>query len=150
DPAAVGRVVDIGSSRTQIVGILPPAADRFPSGGADVWVPLTYPRDSFLNQRRSLALSALAPPRPRQRLNAARAEAGTIAARLARTYPDTNRGRRLAVDGLQDAMAGPVRPMILLLAGAIALLLAVACANVANLLLAHVQARAPELALRAA
>src|SRR6185295_10511957 len=102
DAGVIGRSIDIGSDRTQIVGVLAPA------------------------------------------------EVSTIADRLAKTYPDTNRSRRFAVDELQGAMAGPVRPMVMLIAGAIALLLAVACANIANLLLAHAQARAPELALRGA
>jgi predicted permease len=150
DPTAVGHGLDIGSTRRRIVGILPPAADRFPTGGSEVWVPLTYPPDSFLNQRGSLALPAIGRLRPDQSLESARAETGTIAARLARAYPETNRARSLVLDRLQDAMAGPIRPMILLLAGAIALLLAVACTNIANLLLAHAQSRAPELALRGA
>jgi len=150
DAAIVGRAIDIGSERTQIVGVLPPAADRFPAGGSDVWVPLTFSADSFLNQRGSIALAAIARLRPASSRDTAQAEVNTIAARLAKTYPDTNSSRRFALDGLQDAMASHVRPMVLLLAGAIALLLAVACANIANLLLAHAQARAPELALRGA
>jgi putative ABC transport system permease protein len=150
DPAAVGKTVDVGATRRLIVGVLPRAADRFPAGGSDVWVPLTYPPDSFLNQRGSIALSAIARLRPGRRLAAAQAEVDAIGARLARAYPETNERRRLAIEGLQDAMAGPVRTMILLLAGAVALLLAVACANIANLLLAHAQGRATELALRGA
>ncbi len=150
DPAAIGRRIDVGSEHPSIVGILPAAADYFPAGGSDVWVPLTISAGSFLRQRGSIALSAIARLKEGRSIAAAQAEADTIAARLEHDYPDTNHGRRLAVDALQAAMTGPVRPMILLLGGAIALLLAVACANIANLLLAHAQARAPELALRGA
>ena len=150
DAGVVGRSIDIGSDRTQIVGVLPPAANHFPAGGSDVWIPLTFSADSFLNQRGSIALAAIGRLRTGQSRDTAQAEVSTIADRLAKTYPDTNRSRRFAVDELQGAMAGPVRPMVMLIAGAIALLLAVACANIANLLLAHAQARAPELALRGA
>ena len=113
-------------------------------------MPLTFSADSFLNQRGSIALSAIARLRHGAAVASARAEAGAIAARLAWAFPETNQSRRFAIDGLQDAMAGPVRPMALLLAGAIAMLLAIACANIANLLLARAQARSAELALRAA
>ena len=150
DPAAIGRAIDVGGDHARIVGILPSSADRFPAGGGDVWVPLTFSADSFLNQRGSLALSAIARLRAGATRERAQAEADTIAARLARAYPETNGPRRFAVDGLQDAMAGAVRPMLFLLAGAIAMLLAVACANIANLLLAHAQARSAELSLRSA
>src|SRR4029079_14053150 len=150
DAGVIGRSIDIGSDRTQIVGVLPPAANHFPAGGSDVWIPLTFSADSFLNQRGSIALSAIGRLCTGQSRDTAQAEVNTIADRLAKTYPDTNRSRRFAVDELQGAMAGPVRPLVMLIAGAIRLLLAVACANIANLLLAHAQARAPELALRGA
>jgi len=59
DAGVIGRSIDIGSDRTQIVGVLPPAANHFPASGSDVWVPLTFSADSFLNQRGSIALSAI-------------------------------------------------------------------------------------------
>src|SRR5205085_1617590 len=60
DPAAVGRPIEVGSDRARIVGILPRSADRFPAGGSDVWAPLIVSPGSFLNQRGSIALSAIA------------------------------------------------------------------------------------------
>ena len=65
-------------------------------------------------------------------------------------HPETNRERLVVLEGLQDAMVAPIRPMMLLLAGSIAMLLAVACANIANLLLAQAHARSLEFAVRAA
>jgi len=150
DPGVLGRSIGLGPGRTRIVGVLPPAADRFPAGGADIWVPLAFPADSFLNQRGSIALAAIARLRPGASLASAQAEADTIAARLAQAYPETNRSRRYGIDGLQASMTGPVRPMAFLLAIAVAMLLGIACANIANLLLARGQARAAELALRGA
>ena len=150
DPAVVGRSLQLGTERRTIVGVLPPEADRFPAGGADVWAPLTFPPTSFLNQRGSIALSAIGRLRADTTMAAAQDEISTIGARLAAAYPDTNRVRKVTLDGLQDAMVGPVKPMMLLLAGSIAMLLAVACANIANLLLAQAHARGLELGIRAA
>ena len=150
DPAVVGRALQLGTERRTIVGVLPPEADRFPAGGADVWAPLTFPPTSFLNQRGSIALSAIGRLRADTTVAAAQDEISTIGARLATAYPDTNRVRKVVLDGLQDAMVGPVKPMMLLLAGSIAMLLAVACANIANLLLAQAHARGLELGIRAA
>ena len=150
DSSAVGRTLHVGGERRTIVGVLPPDADRFPAGGADVWTALTFPPSSFLNQRGSIALSAIGRLRGEVTMAAARSEISTIAARLAATYPDTNRDRTIRLDGLQDAMVGPIKPMMLLLALSVAMLLAVACANIANLLLAQAHARTLELGIRGA
>ena len=150
DPAAVGRTLQVGGERRTIVGVLPPEAERFPAGGADVWTALTFPPSSFLNQRGSIALAAIGRLRGDATMSAARAEMSTIAARLAAAYPDTNRDRTVRLDGLQDAMVGPIKPMIVLLALSVAMLLAVACANIANLLLAQAHARTLEFSIRGA
>ena len=150
DPAVVGRTVQLGTERRRIVGVLSPEADRFPAGGADVWGALTFPASSFLNQRGSIALAAIGRLRRDTTMGAAQQEISTISARLAVAYPETNRPRTVVLEGLQDSMVGPVRPMMLLLAGSIAMLLAVACANIANLLLAQAHARHLEFGIRAA
>ena len=150
DPGAVGRSLQLGAERRIIVGVLPPEADRFPAGGADVWAPLTYPPSSFLNQRGSIALSGIGRLRAGATIDTAQHELAAIAARLAAAYPETNRARQVSLDGLQDAMVAPIKPMMLLLAGSIAMLLAVACANIANLLLAQAHARGLEFGIRAA
>jgi len=150
DPMAVGQTLQLGGARHTIVGVLPPEADRFPAGGADVWAALTFSPSSFLNQRGSIALSAIGRLHGEATLAAARDEVSTIAARLAATYPDTNRDRTIHIDGLQDAMVGPIKPVMVLLALAVAMLLALACANIANLLLAQAHARSLEFGIRAA
>jgi putative ABC transport system permease protein len=150
DPTAVGRTLQVGGARHTIVGVLPPEAGRFPAGGADIWTALTFPPSSFLNQRGSVALAAIGRLRGDATMPAARSEMSTIAARLAAAYPDTNRDRTVRLDGLQDAMVGPIKPMIVLLALSVAMLLAVACANIANLLLAQAHARTLEFSIRGA
>ena len=148
DPGVVGRSVGFGSSRATIVGVWPEAASRFPAGGADLWSPLTWPEDSFLNQRGSIALGAIARLQPGADIATASAELATIAQRLAAAYPDTNAGRSPIVEPLQQAMVGPVRPMLLIIALSIAAVLVIACANVANLLLAQTTERGREFAVR--
>jgi putative ABC transport system permease protein len=150
DVAAIGRTLQLGGARHKIVGVLPPEADRFPAGGADVWTSLIFPPTSFLNQRGSIALSAIGRLRGDATLAGAREEITTIAARLAATYPDTNRNRTVRIDPLQEAMVGPIKPMMVLLALAVAMLLALASANIANLLLAQAHARSLEFGIRAA
>lgn len=150
DPSAVGRRIEIGGSTSTVIGVLPDAADRFPTGGADLWVPLTFPADSFLNQRGSIALNLVGRLRPDASIAMARDDLTAITARLGREYPDTNGRRGATIENLQDAMVGPIRPMMLLLAGAVLLLLAVTCSNIANLLLAHAHSRAREFGIRAA
>ena len=150
DRSAVGRTLIVGSVVHEIVGVLPPEGDRFPAGGADAWTPLVFPPTSFLNQRGSIALAAIGRMRPDATIAAAQEEISAIADRLARVYPATNERRTVVITPLQDAMAGPVRPMMLLLGGSIAMLLAVACANIANLLLAQAHARSLEFGIRAA
>ncbi len=150
DPMVVGRHIDVGGDDHTIVGVLPDAASRFPAGGADVWTPLTFPADSFLNGRGSIALGLVGRLRPGVSDDAARSDLSVIAAALAREYPDTNGRRGVTLNNLQRAMVGPIRPLMLTLAGAVLLLLAVACLNIANLLLAHAHARTREFAVRAA
>jgi len=150
DPSAVGRTLQVGAVRHTIVGVLPPEADRFPAGGADVWTALAFPPSSFLNQRGSIALAAIGRLREDATIAAAQNEISTIAARLAVAYPDSNRDRAVRLDGLQNAMVGPIKPVMTLLALSVGMLLAVACANIANLLLAQAHVRALEFGIRGA
>jgi len=150
EPSAIGRDIQVGAERHTIVGVLPPEADRFPAGGTDIWMPLTFPPSSFLNQRGSIALSAVGRLDDRTTLASAQDEMATIAARLASAYPETNRDRAVHLERLQEAMAGPIKPMMLLLGLSVAMLLAVACANIANILLAQAHGRTLEFATRGA
>ena len=151
DPSVVGRTLQVGAERHTIVGVLPPEADRFPAGGADVWTALTFPPVLISEPAR---IDRAVGDRPAARRCDDGGSQERDRRRLPRgwplTYPDTNRDRAVRLDGLQDAMVGPVKPMMLLLALSVAMLLAVACANIANLLLAQAHARTLEFGIRGA
>src|SRR4030095_11804181 len=100
--------------------------------------------------RGAIYLSAVARLAPGVSLDRARAEARTIAARLAAEYPQQNTGHRMDVTGMQPFMVGDVRTPLLILMGAVFLVLLIACVNVASLLLVRASAREGELAARTA
>jgi len=80
----------------------------------------------------------------------ARAELALVGAQLARAHPETNRHTELTAESLQDAVVGPIRPALLLLLGAVACVLLIACANIASLLLVRAIRRSREITIRMA
>jgi putative ABC transport system permease protein len=153
DPAIIGRTILVDDEPRTVVGILPPMALQFPKEDLVFWAPLAPPTSgptSWRSGRASNWLAAVARLRAGASLEQANGELAVIARQLADEHPVVNKTRSYRAERLQDAIVGPVRPMLWLLAGAVAGVLLVACGNVAMLLLANAQTRRREFAVRAA
>lgn len=144
----VGQTVRIDREPVTIVGVMPESF-VFPSQQTELWIPMAFePEERTLHG--SHYLSAVARMKPGVTLERARADLAAIAKRLEQAFPDSNRGWEVVADPLQDYMVRNVRTPLLVLLGAVALVLLIACVNVANLLLARGASRARELAIRSA
>jgi putative ABC transport system permease protein len=153
DPAIVGRVVRANAQPTTIVGVMPEKFG-FPQQ-MDAWLPLRI--DPLAYQRgggpavEGTQLQAVARLRPGVSVESAQAEMAAIATGLAATYPASNHGIGVTVLPLMDTFIGPqAAGMLYTMLGAVFGVLLIACANVANLLLARSAARSKELAVRTA
>jgi putative ABC transport system permease protein len=146
---AIGSTAMLDGRAYTIVGIAPPAV-RLPAT-AEFWRPLIFqPSDVAPNARGAVWIMAVGRLRDGVTENQAATAVAAVAERLAREYPKTNGGTIAAVTPLQERIVRNVRPTLLLLFGAVTLVLAVACVNVANLLLARAHARHHEVAVRTA
>ncbi len=152
DPSLVGQQIQLNGNQYTVVGVMPPtfqdpvAAARRP---VELWMPLAV-TERMRSARRSDFLSVIARLKHGGTVEQARAELKGIASRLEQQYPDTNTNWSVIVEPLHETLTGNVRPALLILLGAVAFLLLIACANVANLLLARASARQREIAVRSA
>jgi putative ABC transport system permease protein len=151
DPSIVGRMVELNSVPTEIIGVLPPGFRHpLPEDGRqpDVWVPFRI--DPVDNNRGGHFLEAIGRLRRDATPADGLADLSTIAGDLERLYPRTNSGRIVRVAPLFESMVGSTLAPLEILSGVVALVLLIACANLANLALARSAARRKEMAVRTA
>ena len=154
-PQAIGSIIRLSDSPFRVVGVMPPGfeqlsgARRLPRGEAvDVWLPfdlLGMPRIS----RVAHYCNTVARLAPATTIEQAQAEMNATAAILEAQHPE-DAGWRIQLKPLHDDLVSQARPTLLILAGAVAFVLLIACVNVANLLLARSGVRQREMAIRAA
>ncbi len=155
DPALIGQTLTIDGERFTVIGIMP-ASFRFPER-TELWLP---PRDrvpehkagatEVTQMRDTRYLQVIARVKPGLTLAEAKADLDLVAGRLVRQYPDTNGEWGITIVPLHKQLVGDIQPTLLVLAGAVACVLLIACANVANLQMAQATVREKEMAIRLA
>jgi len=147
DRGIVGKSLVLNRRSFVVVGVMPEEFD-FPIGN-QIWAPLDLTPAEQAN-RTDHYLQVIGRMKPHTTLAEGQADLAAIAARLAAAYPETNKGHSVRVENLVEVFTTGSRQFVLVLMGAAAFVLLLACANVANLQLARASARAKEMAVRLA
>ena len=147
NPKIVGRNINLDGTSYLVAGVMPPSF-RFP-GFAQMWTPMAW-TDQERAVRGEHHYGVIARLKGGVELQQAQAEMNTISGRLEQLYPEDDKGWGAVVIPLHDDMVADVRPALLVLLGAVAFVLLIACVNVANLALAKTFSRQKEIAIRTA
>ena len=148
DRALIGRRLLLDATPYTVIGVAPARFD-FPDG-REMWTPLFFTEEDLATQRGAHYLSVIARLKPGVTIERASSQVASVADRMALEYPNTNRESSAEAISLRDDLVGSGRETLALLLGGVALVLLIACANVANLLVARALRRRRDLALRQA
>jgi len=149
DPNVVGGQINVNGAPRLVRGVMPqgmPFFDNVPQ--VDLWAPISFPPDDIMDSRNNHFVELVGRLKPGVTIDQARADMNRIAAALESQFKE-NQGQLALTVPLQEQLVGDSRRALLVLLAGVGFVLLVACANIANLLLARTAARARELAIRA-